>query len=59
MGRILGIDLGTSHCSLASINTQGQAELLSIPQLDGEDPIDSSYLLPSVAAEPAISVLLQ
>lgn len=53
MGRIVGIDLGTSHSSLATIDAEGEARLLSIPQLAGPHETVSEDLLPSVYFENA------
>ena len=51
MGRIVGIDLGTSHSSLATIDDEGEARLLAIPQLSGPHETIQDDLLPSVYFE--------
>lgn len=48
MGRIVGIDLGTSHSSLATIDDAGRAQLLAIAQLAGPHETVRDDLLPSV-----------
>lgn len=55
---ILGIDLGTSHSSLASISN-GAAKLLDIPQLENAHDLVSEKLLASVYYhDPAASLRL-
>ncbi len=51
MPRVIGIDLGTTNCAVACINTRGDAEILhntngdnttpSVVQFDGDDIIVS------------------
>ncbi len=49
---VIGIDLGTTHCSLAYVDTQSpepELKLLAIPQWEGEGQIRSDVRLPSFA----------
>ncbi len=48
MGIVIGIDLGTSHSSLATVGADSKAHLLSIPQLSGAQETVEADLLPSV-----------
>lgn len=46
--RVRGIDLGTSHCSLAFAETGQDLQIFAIPQLDGPGRILEHEQLPSV-----------
>lgn len=53
--KTIGIDLGTSHSSLATAGAVGEVSLLQIPQLEGSAEVFEHPLLPSVLfREPAL-----